>query len=205
MAVGNSGFSVCFRVGHERTSDLSGTGSATGVIRASPIKWSFRLRNVGAGMTVAYRNAVKNDEAGILAVLVEVAPEIVAPASTSEERGRLEHMVTVCRMSGKSWVAVDDGGNIVGFALARFDFDELEALRLHFIGVSKKSRKQKIFSSLIEKLKTYGVSVNARVLHTNKSKMTENLPKVGFTNEGSNASETKFRWDPPNATQADKA
>jgi hypothetical protein len=60
-----------------------------------------------------YRLAVSDDEAGILKVFAEVAPEVPTSILPQTEP-LLERLVA----SGQSWVAVDADDNIIGYALA---------------------------------------------------------------------------------------
>jgi hypothetical protein len=63
--------------------------------------------------------------------------------------------------SGKSWVAVDADGNVVGVALARKDIHDQKAISLRYIGLGKNSRGLAISSTLMEKLKADGAPLTA--------------------------------------------
>ena len=143
--------------------------------------------------TIKYRVVVRDDDTNILAVLEEVATEIPIPL---ENQDAIKTIIIQCRESGKSWVAVDAKGIVVGFALAKPDLHQRGAISLRYIGVSKESRGFGISAVLIEKLKTEGVPLTASVLHTNQSNMASRLVKDGFTKTGANETETQFRWDP---------
>jgi hypothetical protein len=147
--------------------------------------------------TVAYRVASRDDETEILAVLEEVAPEIPVSLDTPEAKNIIKAIIVECRSSGKSWVAVDADAKVVGFVLARKDIHEQQAISLRYIGVNKNSRGRGIFYTLIEKLKANGVPLTASVLHGNQSGMVDHLVKIGFTNKGSDANETKLGWAAP--------
>jgi hypothetical protein len=133
----------------------------------------------------------------MLAVLEEVAPEIQVRLDTPEARDRMATEIVQCHKSGQSWVAVANDGRIVGVALARPDFHEQGAISLRYIGVSKDSRRNRVYSSLIEKLKVNGVPITASVLHNNRSGMGRLLVKDGFTKVDSDDNETRYRWNPP--------
>lgn len=143
--------------------------------------------------TIKYRAVGRNDETDILAVLEEVAPEIPMPL---ENQDAIKTIIIQCRESGKSWVAVEAKGRLVGFALAKPDLHQHGAISLRYIGVSKESRGFGLSTVLIEKLKTEGVPLTASVSHTNQSNMANRLVKDGFTKTGANSTETQFRWDP---------
>lgn len=144
-----------------------------------------------------YRVAVQNDETDILAVLEEVAPEIPVRLDGAERQGKIQTLIIQCRTSGKSLVAVDASGNVIGFAIARPDaYNGKAAVSLQYIGVSVHSRRQGIFSTMIEKLKANGVPLLATVLHDNKSDMANRLTKIGFAKIDCNAKQTNFVWSP---------
>lgn len=109
----------------------------------------------------------------------------------------METVIVRCRESGKSWVATDADGNFVGFALAKPDFNDDDVLSLRYIAVDAASRKQGIFTTLIDKLKAYGMPIEASVLAGNTSGMSDILPKVRFVKGEDDGKETDFRWDPP--------
>ncbi|HEY7246573.1 MAG TPA: GNAT family N-acetyltransferase [Xanthobacteraceae bacterium] len=146
--------------------------------------------------TIDYRVATRDDETDILAVLEEVAPEIPVSLDTPEAKNIIKGIIIECRQSGKSWVAVDAAGTVVGFVLARKDIHEQQAISLRYIGVSGNSRRRGIFATLIEKMKANGTPLTASVLAGNKSGMVDRLVKTGFTKQGPDAKETKLRWTP---------
>jgi hypothetical protein len=113
----------------------------------------------------------------------------------------IKTIIVECCDSGESWVAVDAGDTVVGFALAKPDVIERlhhrnNALSLRYIGVNKTSRQRGIFAGLMEKLISNGVPLTASVLHSNCSDMANRLMKVEFTKVESGAKETKLRWAP---------
>jgi N-acetylglutamate synthase-like GNAT family acetyltransferase len=146
--------------------------------------------------TVDYRVASRDDETDILAVLERVAPEIPVLLDTPQRQDAIRGIIVECRKSGKSWVAVNADGRVVGFVLARADFHEKQAISLRYIGVSGDSRRQGIFAALMEKLKSNGVPLSASVLHNNRSAMADRLVKIGFTKVETDTKETKLRWAP---------
>jgi ribosomal protein S18 acetylase RimI-like enzyme len=147
---------------------------------------------------VDYRVATHNDETDILAVLEEVALEIPVSLDTPENQEKIKTLIIQWCASGHSWVASKAGGTVVGFVLARPEFDEQRTISLLYIGVSTDSRGHGIFKTLMEKLKASGVPLTASVLHTNKSAMADILvKKFGFTKMASDATETKLRWARP--------
>lgn len=99
--------------------------------------------------TFKYRVATINDWAAVLAVLKGAAPEIPLSLDTDESQAKVKTEVVQCCRDGHTWVAIDATDAIVGFVLARPGGNG--AITLPFIGVSASSRKQGIFSNLIEK------------------------------------------------------
>jgi N-acetylglutamate synthase-like GNAT family acetyltransferase len=147
--------------------------------------------------TFEYRKANSNDETDILAVLEEVAPEIPVRLDGQERQEKIKTIIIECHGSGKSWVAVDVDGKVVGFILARPDVhDDQSAISIRYVGVRADSRRRRIFSTLVEKLKANGVPLTASVLRDNRSSMVDNLVKIGFTKIESDARETRLVWSP---------
>jgi N-acetylglutamate synthase-like GNAT family acetyltransferase len=144
---------------------------------------------------IEYRTAGHDDETDMYAVIKEAASEIPVLLDTEGRRNAMENIIIECHESGKSWVAVDANGKVVGCILARPDAHERGAISLRYIAVSKTSRRKRVFSTLIEKLKAKGVPLTASVLHNNSSAMGERLTGVGFTEVESDESETKYRWE----------
>lgn len=153
---------------------------------------------------VEYRVAGRDHETDMLGLLEEAAPEIPIPLNTPGVQEKLKTDIIQCHRSGKSWVAVDASGKVVGVALARQDFDESGAISLRDIAVSANARGQGVCTSLIEKLKANGVPLTASVLHDNQSAMAGRLQNYGFSKVGSDDRETKFRWAPDAAPDAER-
>jgi hypothetical protein len=70
------------------------------------------------------RAATIDDGADILALMQEVAPEIPVNLDGNEEQKKIEIVILERCASGRSLVAVDSNGAVVGFVVARPDFDE---------------------------------------------------------------------------------
>ena len=70
---------------------------------------------------ISYRQAKLDEAADILAVLIEVAPEIPVQTEPLEREEALYALIRNCARSGESWVAIDETGRIVGFLLAEPD------------------------------------------------------------------------------------
>jgi hypothetical protein len=123
------------------------------------------------------RVAVPGDEAAILNVFEEVAPEV--PTSVLPQTdGIVKRLVA----SGQSWVAVDADGNIVGYALV-------------YMGVSKAARNQHVSSSLISKLQEIGAPIITDVRSNNKSSMVERFEHFGFVKSDVDPNRTRLRWE----------
>jgi hypothetical protein len=71
--------------------------------------------------TISYRIASRDDETGMYGVIDEVSTEIPVPLDTEYNQDRMRDIIVECHESGKSWVAVDVDGNLVGCILARPD------------------------------------------------------------------------------------
>ncbi len=77
-----------------------------------------------------YRVATREDETDVWKVLEGGASEIPVPLDTPEMQAIMRGIIIECRESGKSLVATDENGKVVGFVLARPDFHERQALSL---------------------------------------------------------------------------
>jgi N-acetylglutamate synthase-like GNAT family acetyltransferase len=130
------------------------------------------------------------------AVIEEVAPEIPVSLDTEANQEIICDIIRECHGSGKSWVAIDANGEVVGCVLARPDIHEPSAISLRYVGVKKASRCQGIFATFIEKLKANGVPLTASVLVKNTSAMGYRFLKAGFIEVKSDDKETLFRWSP---------
>jgi hypothetical protein len=157
------------------------------------------MTQASTGDKIDYRLATIDDETDILEVFEEVAPEIPVLLDGPDSQDKIKTIITQCRMSGKSWVAVDANKRVAGFVLARPDsYEGKAAIYLSYIGVRADLRRRGIFSALMEKLKTNGVPLTVTVLHGNVSSMVDNLVNIGFTKiqAASDAKETKLVWSP---------
>ena len=150
---------------------------------------------------VSYRQARLDEAADILAVLTEIAPEIPVQTEPLEREEALYALIRNCARSGESWVAIDEGGRIVGFLLAQPDqtrrhYAEHEVLELHHGGVVKSHRHRGIFRTLVEQALARMVPVTATVSPANTSGAAAVLQRLGFHLVGSPGGEQRFRWDP---------
>ncbi|WP_410051569.1 GNAT family N-acetyltransferase [Bradyrhizobium sp. SZCCHNR3013] len=154
---------------------------------------------------ITYRPACENDETDILNVLEEVASEVPVRLDGAERQDRIRTIIVERRRGGKSWVAIDKSGNVVGFVLARPDVIEGQAaVFVDYVGVSAGLRRSGVFSALMEKLKAVGIVITADVLHANRAGMANTLTKMGFSAVESDAQKTRFQWAPP-ATRREQA
>jgi hypothetical protein len=113
---------------------------------------------------------------------------------TEVERRMIQTPVGECCLSGKSWVALDANGLVVGAILVRQDTDDFRALSLQYTAVGKSARGSGVFSALIDKVKNERVPLTATVLSGNKSHMIDRLLKKGFLNIGADAQRANMRW-----------
>jgi hypothetical protein len=134
-----------------------------------------------------YRLAAPGDEAAILHVFAEVAPE-VPTAVRPQTEGIIKELVA----TGDSWVAIDADDKIIGYALAAMDNNTLS---LVYMGVSKTARNQRVSSSLISKLKESGAPIITDVRSNNTSSMVERFEHFEFVKSDVNADRTKLRWE----------
>jgi ribosomal protein S18 acetylase RimI-like enzyme len=132
------------------------------------------------------------DHAGVFKVFEEVAPEV--PTRVYDDTAaRIAEDIAL----GESWIAIDEAGIIVGYALAGTHDGEFT---LAYLGVSKSAREEKVSSTLISKLKEKGIPINADVRANNKSSMIERFEKMGFFRRNEDPSpfekdRTKLRWE----------
>jgi hypothetical protein len=150
---------------------------------------------------ITYRPAVIDEAADILAVLIEVAPEIPVQVEPLEREEALYALIRNCARSGESWIAIDEAGKIVGFLLAEPDqvrrhYAEHEVLELRHGGVVKSQRHQGIFAGLVERVLARMVPVTATVSPANQSGAARLLEKLGFRSASHLGGEQRFRWDP---------
>jgi ribosomal protein S18 acetylase RimI-like enzyme len=157
---------------------------------------------------IAYRAARLHEAAEILAVLIELAPEIPVQTEPLEREEALYALIRSCARSGESWVAVDEADRIVGFVLAEPDqtrrhYAEHEILELHYGGVLNTHRGRGIFTALVTQVIDRMLPVTATVNPSNQSGAARLLEKLGFRNIASPGGEHCFRWD-PGATQSEQ-
>jgi GNAT superfamily N-acetyltransferase len=150
---------------------------------------------------IAYRHAELGEAADILAVLLEVAPEIPVSIETLEQEEALYALIRNCARSGESWVAVDEAGRIVGFLLvelnqARRHYAEHEVLELRYGGVAGTRRHQGIFTTLIQRVLGRMLPVSASVSPANRSDAVRLLEHLGFRRPSSPGGEQHLQWDP---------
>ena len=150
---------------------------------------------------IIYRPARLDEAADILAVLIEVAPEIPVQVEPLEREEALYALIRNCACSGESWIAVNEAGRIVGFLLAEPDqvrrhYAEHEILELRHGGMIKSHRHRGIFTGLIEKVLARMVPVTATISPANQSGAARLLETHGFCNVSSPGGEQRFRWDP---------
>lgn len=137
--------------------------------------------------TYTYRSAASNDQAGILKVFAEVAAEV-----PTEVRPQTAGLIDGWVAGGRSWVALDAAGTIVGYALAEMSNNETS---LVYVGVAKKARGQRVCSTLISKLNETGAPINTDVRANNTSSMVERFERLGFVKVDANKDRTKLRWE----------
>jgi GNAT superfamily N-acetyltransferase len=150
---------------------------------------------------IAYRRAELGEAAEILAVLLEVAPEIPVSVETLEQEEALYALIRNCARSGESWVAVDETGRIVGFLLvelaqARRHYAEHEVLELRYGGVAETHRNQGVFTALVQRALDRMLPVTATVSPANRSHAARLLEHLGFRRPSSAGGEQHLQWDP---------
>src|SRR5438067_13582870 len=99
---------------------------------------------------IAYRQAELGEAADILALLIEVAPELPVSVDTLEQEEALYALIRNCARSGESWIAIDETGRIVGFLVVELNqagrhYAEHEVLDLRYGGVAGTHRNHGIF------------------------------------------------------------
>ena len=150
---------------------------------------------------IAYRQAELGEAADILAVLLEVAPEIPVSVDTLEQEEALYALIRNCGRVGESWVALDEEERIVGFVLIDPEvlerhYAEHEIFDLRYAGVAPEHRGHGIFRTLISKVQSRLVPVTAIVPPHNRLGVAARLEKFGFRQTGSPGGERVLRWDP---------
>jgi N-acetylglutamate synthase-like GNAT family acetyltransferase len=114
--------------------------------------------------TIEYRKAARNEETNMYAVIEEVSAEVPVLLDIEKRKAAMRDIIVECHESGKSWVAIDSTGEVVGCALARPNLHERGAIYLLYIGVRKNSRGKGICTALIDKLKANRAPLTAAVL-----------------------------------------
>ena len=155
---------------------------------------------------IVYRPAGLDEAADILAVLIELAPEIPVQVEPLEREEALYALIRNCARSGESWVALDEAGRIIGVLLAeptqaRRHYAEHEILELRYGGVVKAHRRRGIFTGLVECVLARMVPILATVSPANRSGAAALLERLGFRNVGSPGGEQRFRWQPGAVSQ----
>jgi hypothetical protein len=152
------------------------------------------------GNAIEYRQMVFDDDSYVYELLKEAALEIPFSLNTKVEQDKLIATIIQGRKSGKSWVATDANGNVVGCVLARpHVYEAKSAVYIYYIAVLKASRRRGAFFGLMENVKAKGVPLVANVLNGNLSSMVDILVKNGFTKLEAkpDANDTELVWLPP--------
>jgi hypothetical protein len=144
------------------------------------------------------RAATIDDGADILALMHKVAPEIPVNLDGDEEQKKIEIVIFERSASGRSLVAVDSNGAVIGFVVARLDFDDEGggATFLDYVGVSKKLRGQGVFTNMMTQLKARRAPLIAVVLNGNQANMADRLVGAGYVQVEANSKQAKYRWAP---------
>jgi hypothetical protein len=150
---------------------------------------------------VTYRQAELGEAVDILAVLKEVATEIPLVVDTLEREEMVYGLIRTCARSGESWVAVDEGGGIVGFILVepndlRRHYAENEALEIRYASVASAHRTNGILAQLIKRALDRMVPVTMTVSNANRSELARYLEEAGFQRLASPGGERRYRWEP---------
>ena len=150
---------------------------------------------------LSYRPAELSDAPDIHALLLTLAPEIPLLADTLEREEALYVVVRNFARSGESWLAFDEGGAIVGFALAapleaRRHYAEGEALELRYAGVAPEHRSRGVFSELLKRICARLLPIVATVGPANRSGIDRRFEAAGFRRSGAAGGERQYRWEP---------
>jgi GNAT superfamily N-acetyltransferase len=152
-----------------------------------------------AGIT--YRPARVEDAAKVHSLLLRLAPEIPLLVDRLEREEALYALIRNCGRVGESWVALDEGESIIGFALVDPEvlerhYAEHEILDLRYAGVAPEHRSQGIFRTLIERVQSRLVPITTIVPPLNRFSVGDRLEKLGFRQTGSPGGEHVYRWEP---------
>ncbi len=147
---------------------------------------------------ISCRPATIDDARDVHALLLLLAPEIPLLVDTLQREEALYALVRDCARSGESWVAVEEGGGIVGFALAEPNqfsrhYAEGEVFELRYAGVAPDYRGQGVFTSLIGQILARLLPVTAAVPAHNRFDVATRLQRLGFRQA---ASDNRLRWEP---------
>lgn len=176
-----------------------GTAKTSGVPVGGSCAVSSKRRNDLPG--IVYRQARVEDAAEIHELLLRLAPEIPILVDTLEREEALYALIRNCGRSGESWVALDEGERIIGFALVDPEllerhYAEYEILDLRYAGVAPEHRGQGVFAALIARVLARLVPVTVTVSPQNRSNAAARLEKFGFRRISSPGGERVLRWEP---------
>jgi hypothetical protein len=151
--------------------------------------------------TPQIRRATGRDTRAILAVLMEVAPEIPLRLDTAEHCDAVSRIVTRLARDRASWVATDKRGKVIGFQLV--EPDEMErflhanqALHLKYGGVERRHREKGVFRALVQRVMAENVPLTAVVKNDNRSDMAARLCRMGFVRQSISDAEVALKWQP---------
>jgi GNAT superfamily N-acetyltransferase len=147
------------------------------------------------------RQASLGDAAEVLALLLELAPEIPLTIDTLEREEALYAQIRTCARSGESWVACDAGGRIAGVALAERaergrHYAEHEVVELHYAAVTATHRDAGVFDQLVERLLARMLPVVTTVSPHDRSGIAARLERLGFRPVAATGGERRYRWEP---------
>ena len=147
------------------------------------------------------RQAALGDATDILALLIELAPEIPLRIDTLEREEALYALIRTCARSGESWVACDAAGRIVGVALAERaergrHYAEHEVLELRVAGAAASRRHAGVVERLVNRVLARLVPVVATVSPHNRSDLADGLERLGFRPAAAPGGERLYRWEP---------
>lgn len=150
---------------------------------------------------ITYRQAALADAADILALLIELAPDIPVLVDSLDREEALYALIRNCARSGESWVACDDSGRIVGLVLAERSqhgrhYAEHEVLELRHAGATTNYRNQGVLAHLIGRMLARMVPVAATVDPRNRLGLAACLEQLGFRPTGAAGGGQHYRWEP---------
>jgi hypothetical protein len=150
---------------------------------------------------LTYRQAELGEAVDILAVLKEIAAEIPVVFDSLEREEAIYGLIRTCARSGESWVAADESGGIVGFALVepndlRRHYAENEALEIRYAGTRSGHRGDGVLAHLLTLVLDRMVPVAMTVSSANRSDIARHLEEAGFRRLTSPGGEQRYRWEP---------